>query len=123
MRRKLLIVAGSVAGLILFAGLPLVVYIRRRRLEPLLQKPLIFAPDEAGIRAEVGSAKLDLAGYRVTLEDIHLFVKENGKDLGSVDRLVAAFSVTSYLHQHFSIKEVQIVHPRFTLQIDDQGHL
>src|SRR5262245_17526857 len=116
MRRKLLIVAGSVAGLILLAALALVIYIRSGRLDLLLKSQLISALDEAGIHAEVGSAKLDLAGYRVTLEDIHLFVKENGKDLGSVDRLVAAFSVTSYLHQHFSIKEVQIVHPRFTLQ-------
>ena len=72
MRRKLLIVAASLLGLIVILSLSALFYVRSGRLDLLLQRQLISALDEAGIRAELAKATLDLRGYTVSLEGLRL---------------------------------------------------
>jgi len=121
MRRKLLIAAGTIVGLGLLLAIAVIVYVRSGRLDLLLKDQLVAALDDAGIRAEIGQARLDLAGNKVTLDDLRLFVKKNNEPLGTIDQVIANFSITSYLRQEFSLKDVQIVHPTFFLKIDETG--
>ena len=121
MRRKLLIVAASLLGLIVILSLSALFYVRSGRLDLLLQRQLISALDEAGIRAELAKATLDLRGYTVSLEGLRLFEKKNNKEFGYVDKITARFSVASYLKQRINLTEIDIVHPKVSLEIDKQG--
>jgi translocation and assembly module TamB len=123
MRRKLLIALATLATIVLVLLAIVVFYIRSGRLDLLLKDQIIAALDEAGIRAELDKSTLNLSGYTVTLEGLRLFIKKNGKELGEVESITARFSVLSYLKQEVRLTDVQIVHPKFTLERDDRGKL
>ncbi|HSE39026.1 MAG TPA: hypothetical protein VLG74_17115, partial [Blastocatellia bacterium] len=72
MRRKLLIGAISFLALVLLLITGLFIYIRSGRLDNYLRSQVVEALADVGVAAEIGSAHLDLGGYRVTLNDIKL---------------------------------------------------
>lgn len=121
MRRKLLIGAVSVLGLIVILAAAVFWYIRSGRLDLFLQTQVVEALGEYGIRATIGSTNLDLRGYQVTLKDLKLFAGDAEKEFGAVDELTAKFSITSYLRQALNITEVQIKHPQIWYSVDAEG--
>ena len=121
MRRKFLIGAISFLALILLLITGLFIYIRSGRLDDYLRSQVIEALADVGVTAEVGSAHLDLGGYRVTLKDIKLSAANGKSRFGTIDSLTAQFSVLSYLQQRIKITNVEIVHPRAWIEVDEQG--
>ena len=121
MRRKLLIGAVSVLGLILILAIAVFWYIRSGRLDLFLQSKVIDAMSDFGIRAEIGSTKIDLRGYNVALKDIKLYAGDAQNPFGVIDSLTAKFSVLSYLRQEINITEVQIAHPQVWVAVDAEG--
>ncbi len=121
MRRKLLIGALSFLGLILILVIAVFWYIRSGRLDLHLQSQVIDALGEFGIRAEIGSTKLDLSGYRVTLKDLKLYAGDAQKEFGIIDEFTAKFSIISYLRQQIDITEIQIKHPQIWYSVDAEG--
>ena len=121
MRRKLLIGALSFLGLILILAIAVFWYIRSGRLDLYLQSQVIDALSDFGIRAEIGSTKLDLRGYKVTLKDIKLYAGDAEKEFGIVDELTAKFSIISYLSQKIDITKVQVKHPQIWYSVDAEG--
>src|SRR5262244_2108310 len=121
MRRKLLIGAASLVSLILILIIAAFIYVRSGQLDLYLQRQVIEALDDVGIRAEIGKTHLDIRGYRVTLEGIKLYSRDGQKAFGSIDSLTAQFSVLSYLHQKIQITQIEVVHPRVLLEFDEKG--
>ena len=121
MRRKLLIGAISLLGLILLLITALFIYIRSGRLDDYLRAQVVEALAEVGVTAEIGGAHLDLGGYRVTLTDIKLSAANGKNRFGTIDSITAQFSVLSYLNQRIRITNVEVVHPRVWIEVDKQG--
>ncbi|HKP87732.1 MAG TPA: translocation/assembly module TamB domain-containing protein [Blastocatellia bacterium] len=121
MRRKLLIGAVSVLSIILILALAVFWYIRSGRLDLFLQSQVIDAMSDFGIRAEIGSTKLDLRGYRVTLNNIKLYADKSEKPFGEIESLAAEFSVVSYLRREANITKVHIGHPQVWVAVDAEG--
>ncbi|HWO02399.1 MAG TPA: translocation/assembly module TamB domain-containing protein, partial [Blastocatellia bacterium] len=119
--RKLLIGAIIFLSLVLLLAVSVTFYVRSGRLDLYLQEQVIEAFADAGIRAELGKTSLDLRGYRVTLEDIKLYAGDGEKPFGAIKSLSAQFSVVSYLRQRFQITQVEVTHPQFWLEFDEQG--
>jgi len=87
----------------------------------LLQEQIKAGLAEAGIRAEIGRAHLDLGGYRVTLEDIDLYAGDGKKPFASAESIKAQFSIVSYLRRELNITQVEIAHPQIWLEYDKEG--
>jgi len=121
MRRKLLIGAISLLTLILLLVIGILIYIRSGRLDNLLREQVVAGLAEVGITAEIGSANLDLGGYKVTLEDVKLSASNGKHRFGTIDRIEAQFSVLSYLNQRIKITNITIVHPTASIEVDKQG--
>ncbi len=121
MRRKLLIGAVSLLTLVLLLVIGLFIYIRSGRLDNYLRDQVVEALADVGITAEIGSASLDLRGYKVTLKDIRLSATNGKNRFGTIDSLTAQFSVLSYLNQRIKITNVEIVHPSAWIEFDKQG--
>jgi len=121
MRRKFLIGAISFLSLILLLIIGIFIYIRSGRLDNYLRDQVVEALADVGITAEIGSSKLDLRGYKVTLENIKLSAANGNKRFGTIDKLTAQFSVLSYLGQRIKITNVEIDHPSAWIEIDKQG--
>src|SRR6185503_5554238 len=117
MRRKLLIGAISLLGLILLLITALFIYIRSGRLDDYLRAQVVEALAEVGVTAEIGGAHLDLGGYRVTLTDIKLSAANGKNRFGTIDSITAQFSVLSYLNQRIRITNVEVVHPRVWIEV------
>ena len=121
MRRKLLIGALSVLTLILLLVIGVFIYLRSGRLDNYLREKVVEAFADVGITAEIGSASLDLSGYKVTLREIKLSAANGKNRVGTIDTLTAQFSVLSYLKQRIKITNVEIVHPSAWIEFDKQG--
>lgn len=121
MRKKLLIGAVSLLGLVLLLVVSAIFYIRSGRLDRYVQSEIVRALAEVGIKAEIGSTKLDLGGYRVTLKDIRLLFEESSAELGSIEQIEVTFSVVNYLAGQIRIDELKVQHPRIKLLVDEQG--
>ena len=121
MRRKLLIGAISLLGLILLLITGLFIYIRSGRLDNYLRSQVIEALAEVGVTTEIGGAHLDLGGYEVTLKDIKLSAANGKNRFGTIDSITAKFSVLSYLSQRIRITNVEVVHPQVWIEVDEQG--
>ena len=120
MRRKLLIGAISFLTLIVVLITGLFIYIRSGRLDDYLRDQVVEGLADVGITAEIGKSKLDLRGYRVTLENIKLSAAK-GNRFGTIEKLTAKFSVLSYLKQRIRITNVEIEHPSAWIEFDKQG--
>ncbi|HLG13677.1 MAG TPA: translocation/assembly module TamB domain-containing protein [Blastocatellia bacterium] len=123
MRRKILIGALSLVTLLLLLALAGFIYIRSGKLDKYLERQIVAALADSGIRAEMGRTHLDLRGYKVTIEDLKLFSARTGEPIGSVGRIEAEFSVTDYFKQEINITRVDIVHPAVWLSFNEQGRL
>jgi translocation and assembly module TamB len=121
MRRKLLIAAVSLLSLLLILVVAVLVYVRSGQLDLYLQRQVVDALADFGIRAEIGGSHVDISGYRVTLDNIKLYAGDGQKPFGEIDKLTAQFSVLSYLRQRFQITQVEITHPHAWIQFDEQG--
>jgi len=121
MRRKLLIGAISLLSLIFLLLIAVFVYVRSGQLDLYLQKQVVEALADVGIKAKIGAAHLDIRGSRVTLDNIELYAGDGQKPFGAIDELTAQFSVLSYLHRKIKITQIEIVHPHAWLEIDEQG--
>lgn len=121
MRRKLLIGAGIVLGIVLLLFIAVVFYIRSGRLDKFLESQVITALAEFGIRAEIGKTHLDLRGYKVTLDDVSLYAGDGKAPFGKVKQLSAEFSVLSYLRQEINITHVTLDQPEVWMSVDEQG--
>lgn len=121
MRKKLLIGALSLLGIILIVVIAAIWYVRSGRLDLLLKAQIVEALKDAGIRAEIGEAKLDIFGDKVTLTNIDLYAENSANRFGRVDKIEANFSVISYLRQEVNITEVIVDHPQFWLEYDEEG--
>ena len=121
MRRKLLIGAISFLALVLLLITGLFIYIRSGRLDNYLRSQVVEALADVGVAAEIGSAHLDLGGYRVTLNDIKLAAADGKSRFGTVDSITAQFSVLSYLRQRIRITNIEVVHPRAWIEVDEHG--
>ncbi|MFY9608877.1 MAG: translocation/assembly module TamB domain-containing protein [Blastocatellia bacterium] len=108
-------------SLVLLLVLSALVYVRSGRLDLYLRSQVVEAFADAGIRAEIGEAHLDLRGYRVTLDDIKLYAGDGQKPFGAIDSLTAQFSVLSYLGQRVKITQVKVVHPQVWIEFNEQG--
>jgi translocation and assembly module TamB len=122
MRKKLLIAGAILLALIIVLIAAAVFYVRSGRLDLLLQRQVIAALDDAGIRAEIGETRLDLSGYKVTLKGLRLFVKKDNRLFGEVDQITANFSIASYLRQEINLTDIEVVHPKLNLQLDQKGN-
>src|SRR5215467_2233990 len=123
MRRRLLIGALAVFGLILLLAVAVFIYIRSGHLDRFLQAKVIESLAEVGVRAEIGNAHLDLSRpYKVTLQDIKLYAANGTRPFGSIDRIEARFSVLSYLKQNVKITDVVVQHPHLWMEIDKKGN-
>jgi translocation and assembly module TamB len=121
MRKKLLIGGVSLLTLILLLILGVFIYIRSGRLDNYLREQVVEALADVGITAEIGSASLDLSGYKVTLKDIKLSATSGKNRFGTIDSITAQFSVLSYLKQRIKITNVEIDHPSVWIEFDKQG--
>jgi translocation and assembly module TamB len=123
MRRKLLIGAISLLSLIFLLLIAVFVYVRSGQLDVYLQRQVIEALADVGIKAKIGKAHLDIRGSRVTLENIELYAGDGQKPFGAIDTLSAQFSVLSYLHQRIQITQVEVIHPHAWIEFDENGGL
>jgi len=121
MRRKLLIAALVLVGLLLLLFIAGVFYIRSGRLDLYLQAQVIEALGEFGIRAEIGNAHLDLRGYKVTLDDVSLYAGDGKNSFGKIKQMTAEFSVISYLRREINITHVVVDQPEVWMTVDAQG--
>src|SRR5215469_11566605 len=122
MRRRLLIGALVFLGLILLLVVAVFLYIRSGRLDRLLQAEIVKSLAEIGIRAEIGSAHLDLSRpYKVILQDVKLYPWDSTRPLAALDRIEARFSVLDYLKQNIKISDVEVTHLQVWLVIDKHG--
>ncbi|HVF90634.1 MAG TPA: translocation/assembly module TamB domain-containing protein [Blastocatellia bacterium] len=121
MRKKLLVGALSLLGLILLVAIGVFFYIRSGRLDLFLQRQIVAGLEQVGIRAEIGSTRLDIRGYKVTLGDIKLFAQADNRQVGVVESLEADFSVADYLKQQINITSVKVTRPQLFVEIDEQG--
>jgi translocation and assembly module TamB len=121
MRKKLLIGALSLLGIILILVIAAIWYVRSGRLDLLLKAQIVEALKDMGIRAEISEAKLDIFGDKVTLTGIDLYPEDSQNRFGHVDKIEANFSVISYLRQEVNITEVIVDHPQFWLEFDEAG--
>ena len=121
MRRKLLVGAASLLGLILILVIAAFWYVRSGRLDALLQREIKSALKEVGVTAEIGRAHLDIRGYKVTLSDITFFSEKTGKKLASVGEIETDFSVIDYLRQKVEITRVVVTRPELYFEIDPHG--
>src|SRR5918911_5726305 len=121
MRRKLLIAAFTLLGVILLLFLAAVFYIRSGRLDLYLQAQVIEALSDFGIRAEIGHTHLDLGGYKVTLDDVKLYTGDGKEPFGKIKQITAEFSVLSYLRREVNITHVAVDQPEVWLKVDEQG--
>ncbi|HWP44626.1 MAG TPA: translocation/assembly module TamB domain-containing protein, partial [Blastocatellia bacterium] len=121
MRRKLIIAALSMLGILLILAIATFWYIRTGRLDALLQSMLVEALGEVGITAKIGSTHLDLRGYKVTLRDIELYPGDGTKPFGKIESLEASFSVVDYFRQKLNITEVIINGPEAWIEVDEKG--
>ena len=121
MRKKLLIGALSLLGIILILVIAAIWYVRSGRLDLLLKAQIVEALKDMGIRAEISDAKLDIFGDKVTLTGIDLYPEDSQNRFGQVDKIEANFSVISYLKQEVNITEVIVDHPQFWLEFDEAG--
>lgn len=121
MRKKFLVGALSLLGLILLIAIGIFIYIRSGRLDLLLQSQIIASLAQMGIRAEIGSTRLDIRGSTVTLGDIKLFAQADNRQIGVVESLEAKFSVASYLQQEVNITSVKVTRPQVWVEVDEQG--
>src|SRR5262249_18975993 len=124
MRRRLLIGALSLLGLIVLLAVSVFIYIRSGRLDRYLQNEIVKSLAEVGIRAEIGNAHLDLSRpYRVILADIKLYSRDRTDPFATLDRIEARFSVLDYLKQNVKITDVLVKHPHLWVEIDKQGKI
>ncbi len=121
MRRKFFIGLLTALGFITLSSIAVIVFVRSGRLDRYIHDQIVEGFAERGIRAEVGGVNLDLRGYRVTLDDIKLFLEKDGRTLGSMSRFTAAFSVTDYLRQKIRITSIDIIDPQVFIEYDAQG--
>src|ERR1700732_2726482 len=99
MRRKLVIGAISLTSFLLLLVLAAILFVRAGRLDLFLEDQIKSSLADAGVRAEIGNAHLDLSGYVVRLTGVKLFTEEGQKPFGSIENIEAKFSVVSYLQQ------------------------
>src|SRR5256714_1464213 len=121
MRRKLLIAALALLGVILLLFIAVVLYIRSGRLDLYLQSQVIEALNDFGIRAEIGTTHLDLRGYKVTLDDVKLYAGDAGEPFGKIKQMTAEFSVISYLRREINITHIVVNQPEVWMSVDAQG--
>jgi translocation and assembly module TamB len=121
MRRKLLIGALSLLGLLLILALAAFWYVRSGRLDLLLQRQIIAGLSQYGIRAEIGSTRLDITGFKVTLENIMLYAGDSTRPFGSVKQLVGQYSVADYFKREINLTQVLVSEPEIWIEIDEQG--
>lgn len=121
MRKRILIGAGALLGLLLVFAFSVFIYIRSGRLDQFLKGQIVEALAEVGVRAEIGNAHLDLRPYKVTIEGLKLYTEKDNQPLAAVERVQAAFSVLDYLQQRVRITTVTVEHPQFWLKVDAQG--
>jgi translocation and assembly module TamB len=123
MRRKILIALGSLLALLLILLAWAVWYVRSGRLDRLIESEIIASLAESGTRATIGRTHLDLGGYTITLENIHLETEKEGKPFGRIGSVEVQFSVLDYFRQRLSINRVRITDPRLTVEFDEKGRL
>jgi translocation and assembly module TamB len=123
MRRKLLIGALSLLGLILLLAAFVFWYIRSGRLDLYLQNQVIAGLKDLGIRAEIGSAHLGIRGYKVTLYDVKLYAGDATEPFGKIKSIDASFSVLSYLRRDIRITSVTVDQPQIWIAFDGQGKI
>ena len=121
MLRKIRNVALFLLGLILLLTIAAVIYIRSGGLDNILRNQIIAGLKDAGIRAELGNAKLDITGSKVTFENLKLFVEGEDKPFAIVERIEGQFSVISYLAQRINLRKLTIVKPEVWIEIDEGG--
>ena len=121
MRKKLLIGALSLLGIVLLLLIAAIWYVRSGRLDLLLKGQIVAALKEMGIRAEIGESHLELFGNKVTLENIDLYTEDGQKRVGHVNKIVANFSVISYLRQEINITDVTVTEPEMWIEYNESG--
>jgi translocation and assembly module TamB len=121
MRRKILIGALSLLGVILILVIAAFWYVRSGRLDLKLQSLIVEALEEAGITAKIGSTHLDLRGYKVTLKGIELYPGDGTKPFGKVESLEVTFSVIDYFRQKINITDVVVNQPEVWIEVDEEG--
>jgi translocation and assembly module TamB len=121
MRRKLLIAALALLGVVFLLFIAIVFYIRSGRLDLYLQSQVIDALGDFGIRADIGNTHLDLRGYKVTLDDVKLYAGDAREPFGKVKQMTAEFSVISYLRREINITHVVVDQPEVWMSIDARG--
>ncbi|HEY6333721.1 MAG TPA: YdbH domain-containing protein, partial [Blastocatellia bacterium] len=121
MRKRLLIGALTAAGLAAVFVVSLFVYVRSGRLDRFVQKEVIQALADVGIKAEVGRAHLELRPYKVKLEDIRLYTERGARPFGTIDSIEASFAITDYFKQDVVIRQVNVTGPQLVVDIDENG--
>jgi translocation and assembly module TamB len=121
MRSKLLIITASSLGVILLLAVSILWFVRSGRLDLWLQRQIVEAFKDVGVRAEIGDTRLDVRGYSVTLEDIKLYAGEGERPFASIEKLVAEFSVLDYLRRKINITEINVSRPDLWIEVDEQG--
>ncbi|HEX5735829.1 MAG TPA: translocation/assembly module TamB domain-containing protein [Blastocatellia bacterium] len=121
MRKKLLIGALSLLGIILILVIAAIWYVRSGRLDLLLKAQIIEALKDSGIRAEIGEAHLELFGDKVTLENIELYTEDGQEPLGRIKKIEANYSIVSLLRQEANITEVTVTEPEIWIEYDEAG--
>ena len=121
MRKKLLIGALSLLGIILILAIAAIWYVRSGRLDLLLKAQIVEALKDMGIRAEIEKAHLELFGDKVTLEDIKLYTEDGQQPFGHIKKIEANYSIVSLLRQEANITEVTVTEPEIWIEYDDAG--
>jgi translocation and assembly module TamB len=121
MRRKLVIAALVVLGILLLLFIAVVFYIRSGRLDLFLKAQVIDALSDFGIRAEIGNTHLDIGGYKVTLDDVNLYAGDGQQPFGKFRQMTAEFSVISYLRREINITHIVVDQPEIWVSVDAQG--
>src|ERR1051325_2006040 len=123
MRRKLLIGALSLLGLILILVAFVFWYVRSGRLDLYLQSQIVEGLKDLGIRAEIGGTHLGIRGYTVALDDVKLYAGDATEPFGKVKSIYATFSVLSYLRRDIKITSVVLDEPQIWFAYDTQPTL
>jgi translocation and assembly module TamB len=121
MRKKLLIGALSLLGIVLILVIAAIWYVRSGRLDLLLKAQIVAVLKEMGISAEIDKTHLELFGDKVTLEDIKLYAGDGQQPFGSIKKIQANYSVVSFLRQEANITEVTVTEPEVWIEYDEAG--
>lgn len=121
MKKRVRIVIVSTVALVAVAALALFVWYQTGGASRLLRSRVISALAEMNVDAEIADTELTLSPGVVRIDGLKLTPRGESTPLATVDRIVVAFDITSFLSRTVELKSVELVRPIVNVTFDENG--